>query len=227
MDGVRPWAIRTFGLSKRTAAGAPALRGISLGITPGEVCALLGPPGSGKSTLLRVLATACRADAGSFCLAGHLVTSYPWRRAPLQALRRCVGFLPEEPGHFSELTGTESLLLYAGAHGLARVDARVRTEILLDWAHLSPLAQRRVSAYSYAERRRLALAQALLHRPQVLLLDDPGRGQAPEFRQGLAHLIAQQAAAGTTVILAAPQAAGPEFVPCQRHLRLEGGRLLC
>lgn len=223
---MRPWAIRTFGLSKQSRTGAPALRGVSLGVARGEICALCGPPGSGKSTLLRVLATACRADAGSFCLAGHLVTSYPWRRAPLAAVRRAAGYLPAAPGHFTELTGAESLWLYARAHGLPAAEGRRRAGLLLEWARLSHLAQQPVGTYTDAQQRRLALVQALVHRPQVLLLDDPGQGQDPGFRQALGDLLAQWAAGGAAVLLAAATPTGPEFGACHRHLRLEGGRLV-
>lgn len=225
-NGAMEWAIRTFGLSKRSAAGTPALRGVSLAVAPGEVCALTGPAGSGKSTLLAVLATAVRADAGSFCLAGHRVTSYPGDRQPLAAVRRLVGYLPAEPGHFQELTGAESLWLYARAYGLSAAEARLRIDVLLAWAQLEPVARQRVATYPYPARRRLALAQALLHRPPVLLLDDPGRGQPPGFRQALAQFLEQQAGAGTAVLLAAGSTGGPELAACRRQLHLQGGCLV-
>lgn len=215
---MRTAGLHAVGLTKRFGA-VVALRRVGLRVAPGEILAITGPPQAGKSTLLRVLATDLRADAGSFCINGLLVTSFAGQRPPLAAVRRAVGYLPAEADHLQGLTGEEECLLFARCHGIPARRARPEVEALLDWAGLLPLARVPVRRYTYAERRRLALVQALLHRPPALLLDEPARGQPTGFAERLAARLAAEAAHGAAVVVTGIAPAGA------RRLEMEGGRV--
>lgn len=224
------WSVRTLGLTK-AFQGRPALQGLNLAIQPGEQVLIQGVPGAGKSTLLRLLATAARPDAGSFYLAGHRITSWSGHRQPLVAVRQAAGYLPDETGLMDELTGWEHGLLWARLHGLPYREARLRLRLLLDWAGLATLQGRAVRTYRYPERRRLGLIRALLHRPSVLLLEDPGRGQPPDFRERVSALLQRHSAAGGTVLLAVDlpegvQLSGPERLACTRRITLDRGQVV-
>lgn len=216
------------------------MRGVDLAVAPGEVVAVLGPPGAGKSTLLQVLATATRPDTGCVYVAGHLIAAWPGRRPASLAVRRAIGYLGEDPPPLPELTGWEAGRFWGELHGLHPTEVDRRLAELLAWAGLDPVARRPLAEWGYAERRRLGWVLALLHRPRVLILDNPGRGQPPQWRQALAQALARHAVAGGAAVLAldvppgsglAPVAvagrdlAAPELAACHRLLTMDGGKL--
>lgn len=203
--GDRRPAIAVTGLAKRFAVpgwrpGRPkmvvdALRGVELEVPAGSVHGIIGPNGSGKSTLLRVLATLVTADAGRAEVEGFDVVVDP------MAVRRRIGLSTgEERGVYWRLTARQNLEFAAALHHLDDVDARV--ELALVEVGLLDDADRAVSGFSQGMARRLGLARAMLHRPSVLLLDEPTRSLDPVARGEFhATALARREQEGVTVLL--------------------------
>jgi ABC-2 type transport system ATP-binding protein len=143
-------------------------RDVSLHVEPGEVFGLVGPNGAGKSLLLAVCATIVRPHAGSVRIAGLDA------RTRSTAVRRTIGFVPEQVGFNPRTTVREDLDFFAVAHGLARPDRRAAVDDGLRRWGLREVADEPMGGLSAGLARRVALARAWLHRPRVLLLDDPG-----------------------------------------------------
>ena len=168
--------------------GRWVFRDISLRIATGEVFGLTGPNGAGKSLLLGVCATLVRPDAGSVRIAETDV-----RRRP-DAVRRIIGFVPEEVGWDPRMTVREDLEFFATAHGLTRSARRAAVDDGLRRWGLREVAGEPMGRLSRGLARRVALARAWLHRPRVLLLDDPvagldGEGQATLWRELELHAL--------------------------------------
>jgi heme exporter protein A len=186
-------AVRAEGLVRRFA-GTPVLSGIDLVVAPGDVLALLGANGAGKTTLLRCLALLLRPNAGRLTLFG----TDAGRAGP--ALRRRIGWVGHESCCYPDLTGAENLALYAELFALASPARRVAASIT--WAGLDAAAHRPVRVYSRGMAQRLALARALLHEPELLLLDEPFTGLDPPGADALGARLAELAAGGCAVVLA-------------------------
>jgi heme exporter protein A len=186
-------AVRAEGLERRFA-GTPVLAGVDLVVAPGDVVALLGANGAGKTTLLRCLALLLRPSAGRLALFGTDATAAP------PALRRRLGWVGHESCCYADLTGAENLALYARLFGLC--DGPARVDEAIAWAGLEAAARRPVRVYSRGMAQRLALARALLHQPDLLLLDEPFTGLDPPGAEALATRLAALAAAGRAVVLA-------------------------
>jgi ABC-2 type transport system ATP-binding protein len=164
-------AIEATGLEKRYGE-VQALDGVDLTVEAGTVFGLLGPNGAGKSTTVRILTTLSTADAGSARVAGHDV-----KRDPLK-VRRAIGVVGQKHGCDMEATGRENLILQAELYGIA--DGRARAGEILERFELP--GDRQVKTYSGGMQRRLDVALGLIHRPQVLFLDEPTTGLDPEAR---------------------------------------------
>jgi ABC-2 type transport system ATP-binding protein len=153
-----------------------ALDGLSLAVPAGTIFALLGPNGAGKSTTVRILTTLSRPDAGAARVAGHDVLADP------AAVRRAIGCVGQRSGVDLEATGAENLILQGQIHGLRGRELAARVAELLDQFALADAGGRLVKTYSGGMQRRLDIALALVHRPQVLFLDEPTTGLDPEVR---------------------------------------------
>jgi ABC-2 type transport system ATP-binding protein len=153
-----------------------ALDGLSLAVPAGTIFALLGPNGAGKSTTVRILTTLSRPDAGAARVAGHDVLADP------AAVRRAIGCVGQRSGVDLEATGAENLILQGQIHGLRGRELAARVAELLDQFGLADAGGRLVKTYSGGMQRRLDIALALVHRPQVLFLDEPTTGLDPEVR---------------------------------------------
>ena len=194
-----------------------AVDGLSLSVAPGEVYGLLGPNGSGKSTTVKLLLGLLRCDGGTVRLLGREPHD-PQARAQL-------GYLPEESHLYRYLTGEESLALYARLGNLTGPEQRQRAEELLTSLKLQAARSRRVSEYSKGMRRRLGLAQALLHDPGLLILDEPTSGLDPAGRRAFKDLIRALADRGRAVLLCSHLLAEVEDV-CDRIGIIDHGRLV-
>src|SRR3954467_1784778 len=169
-----PHAIEATSLTKEYPGGARALDGLDLAVEEGAVYALLGPNGAGKSTTVRILTTLARPDSGSARVAGCDVLREP------DAVRAAIGVVGQKSGVDVEATGRENLALHAKLHGLS--DGAARADALLRDFDLADAADRLVKTWSGGMQRRLDLAMGLVHRPQILFLDEPTTGLDPEVR---------------------------------------------
>jgi len=177
---------------KRRFGAAPVLRGVDLVVGRGECVAMFGPNGAGKSTLLRTLAGLLRADSGTVRLFGHALPADG-------ALRRRVGYLGHDAFLYRDLDARENLDYYGRLYG---VKDRARAEKLLADVGLSHTGERRVAGFSRGMQQRLGLARALLHEPELLLLDEPLTGLDPEGASLLTGILRGLAAGGVTVMMA-------------------------
>ena len=172
-----------------------AVDGLDLEVTAGEIYGFLGPNGAGKTTLVRILTTLLRPTSGSAFVAGYDVV------AEADAVRRSIGVALQEAAIDPLMTGRELLEMQGALHGLRRKEARARAVSLLERVGLTQAADRRVGGYSGGMRRRLDLALALVHRPEVLFLDEPTTGLDPTSRAALWGEVRSLNDEGTTVFL--------------------------
>jgi len=173
-----------------------AVDDVSLDIRPGEVFGLLGPNGAGKTTAMRVLTTLLPPTAGSVSVFGVDVAERPMQ------VRRLLGFVPQQLSADAALTGRENVALFARLFDVPRRRRREVVSEMLDAVGMSDAADRLVSTYSGGMVRRLELAQALVNRPRLLVLDEPTIGLDPIARQGVWARIAElRAGTGMTVLL--------------------------
>ncbi|MFF4834431.1 ATP-binding cassette domain-containing protein [Streptomyces sp. NPDC001315] len=179
MSSTRAPAVEARQLIKTYAGDVTALSGMDVTVEPGTVFGLLGPNGAGKSTTVKILTTLARPDSGSATVAGHDVLRHPDR------VRRAIGVVAQSSGADPVATGRENLQLQGRLYGLrgAALDARV--DELLDRFSLADAARRQVKGYSGGMRRRLDVALGLVHRPEVLFLDEPTTGLDPEARTAM------------------------------------------
>jgi ABC-2 type transport system ATP-binding protein len=172
-----------------------AVKGVDLGVDEGEVFGFLGPNGAGKSTTVRMLTTLTTITSGTASVAGVDVAADP------DAARRGIGVALQEAGLDPRQTGRELLVLQARLFGSSAADAADRAQRLLELVDLVEAADRRIKGYSGGMKRRLDLASALVHRPQVLFLDEPTTGLDPASRLSVWDEVRRISAEGTTVFL--------------------------
>ncbi len=170
-----------------------AVRHLDLRIEPGEVYGLLGPNGSGKSTTLKIILGLVSPTRGRTEIFG--------RDSSLVESREAVGFLPENPYFYKYLTGKETLRFFGKLCGLSGSRLRERADQLLDLVGLTNARDRRLSTYSKGMLQRIGLAQALIHEPKLLVLDEPTAGVDPAGSRDIRNLIVDLKRRGITVLL--------------------------
>jgi ABC-2 type transport system ATP-binding protein len=188
-------AVAVERLVREFKGGIRAVDELDLRVEPGEIYGFLGPNGAGKTTTVRILTTLLRPTAGIARVAGHDVLH------EADAVRRSIGVALQEAAIDPLMTGRELLRMQGALHGLKGPDARDRGEVLLDRVGLVDAADRRVGGYSGGMRRRLDLALALVHRPEVLFLDEPTTGLDITSRTALWREVRALNDDGTTVFL--------------------------
>ncbi len=171
-----------------------ALAGIDLDVAAGEIVGLLGPNGAGKTTLVSILAGLRQADAGRVTIGGIDALAHPHRA------RRLLGLAPQETGIYPTLTCRENLRFFAELTGLRRRELRRAVDSVAEALQLTDLLDRRAQQLSGGERRRLHTALALVHRPPLVLLDEPTTGADVRTRARLLQLVEELASAGSAVV---------------------------
>ena len=215
-------AIELRGLVKDFAVG---LRGVKLRavdqldlrIAAGQIYGLLGPNGSGKSTTIKLILGLLEPTAGEcriFGVPGGRVES-----------RRAVGYLPESPYFYRHLTGRELVRFYARICGLGDPSLSARLDEVIGWVGLTEAADRRVGTYSKGMLQRIGLAQALVHDPRLVILDEPTAGVDPLGAAAMCELILQLKARGKTVLITSHLLGQMEDI-CDRVAILDRGHLI-
>jgi len=162
-----------------------AIDNLTMTVEPGSIFGFLGPNGAGKTTTLRILTGLAKPTSGSAQIAGVNLS------ADARNLTRHIGFLPEEPVFYTWMTPSEFLDYIGRLHGLSVSDRTARVKELLQLVNLTEAGKRRIGGFSRGMRQRLGLAAALVHRPEVLLLDEPVSALDPAGRKDVLELIEQ------------------------------------
>jgi ABC-2 type transport system ATP-binding protein len=190
-----PPALQITDLVKRYPTGTEALKGVSLDIAPGEFFGLLGPNGAGKSTLIHCTTGLAQPTSGDIRIFGHDAIDH------YKEARIAVGLAPQELNIDWFLTVEETLDYHGGYFGMPKSERRERTKELLAEFSLTDKAKDRTRTLSGGMKRRLVLARALMHRPRLLILDEPTAGVDVELRLELWHYVQRINTEGTTILL--------------------------
>jgi len=186
--------VRTDGLVKRYD-GTLAVAGIDLAVEPGEIFGLVGPNGAGKTTTMRILATLLRPSSGDAEIAGWSVTRNP------DEVRRVLGFMPDVFGVYDDMKVWEYLDFFARCYGIPPAGRRRMIGDLLELVDLADKREAYVQTLSRGMQQRLCLAHALVHDPQILLLDEPASGLDPRARVELRELLRELRSLGKTILI--------------------------
>jgi ABC-2 type transport system ATP-binding protein len=186
--------VHASGLVKRYD-GTLAVAGVDLSIAPGEIFGLVGPNGAGKTTTLRILATLLRPTLGEAFVAGHSVTRNP------DDVRRVLGFMPDSFGVYDDMKVWEYLDFFARCFGIGPAKRKRMIGDLLELVDLADKRDAYVQTLSRGMQQRLCLAHALVHDPEVLILDEPASGLDPRARVELRELLRELRALGKTILI--------------------------
>jgi ABC-2 type transport system ATP-binding protein len=186
-------AIEAGGLVKRFGA-ITALDGFDLDVAAGEIVGLVGHNGAGKTTFARAVSGLLRPDEGTTTVLGLDVALHP------RAVRSRLGVAPQEIALYPTATARENLTLFAGLAGLRSAETRRRVDAISDQMALSDILDRRVRDLSGGQQRRVQAATAMVHRPDVLLLDEPTVGADPLTREALLAVVRKAADEGAAIV---------------------------
>src|SRR4051812_40521830 len=219
MNSMSTQAIEARALTRTFKGGVEAVRSIDLSVATGEVFGFLGPNGAGKTTTVRLLCTLLPPSGGSATVAGIDVV------ADAAAVRRRIGVALQEIGLDPVVSGRELLELQCGLYGITGEAARERTTELLELVGLTDAADRRTKTYSGGMKRRLDLASALVHSPEVLFLDEPTTGLDPASRITVWEEVRRINERGTTVFLTTQYLEEADQL-CGRLAIIDDGRIV-
>ena len=217
-DDVRPALVRLAGIDVDYGEFT-AVDDVHLRLPPGEIFGLLGPNGAGKTTLFRVLATLMRPTRGEAWIGGREIHSDP------HGVRSLMTYMPDLAPMPSDLRSVEYLRFFAEAHGLRGRHRDRRVDQCLDLVSLGDQRKQICNRLSLGMRQRLALARSILHRPKILILDEPASGLDPVSRVELKTVLKRQAAAGATVIISSHVMAEIEHL-CTSLGLMQNGKLV-
>jgi ABC-2 type transport system ATP-binding protein len=219
-DANAPWpaAIRLESVTKKFGSAPPALDSITAAIRGGEITGLVGPDGAGKTTLIRLMTGLMLPDAGTIEVLGHDT------RTDAVRIHASIGYMPQRFGLYEDLSIQENLDLYADLRGLAKAERPAVYDELLNFTDLKRFTARLAGNLSGGMKQKLGLACALLKRPRLLLLDEPGVGVDPISRRDLWKMVEALTAEGIGVLWSTAYL--DEAEACDRVLLLSQGKLL-
>ena len=209
--------VAVTGLTREFGA-VTAVRDLSFSVERGELFGIVGPDGAGKTTLLRMLAGVLRPTAGDALINGVSVARDPER------VKHELAYMSQRFGLYTDLTELENITFYADLYRVPRQERSARLEALWGFSGLSPFQNRLAGALSGGMKQKLGLCCALIHRPPLLLLDEPTFGVDPISRRDLWLIVHDMVHAGTTVIVSTAYL--DEAERCDRVLLLHNGRAL-
>jgi ABC-2 type transport system ATP-binding protein len=210
--------LRCSGL-RRTFGELVAVDSLSFQIAVGETYGLLGPNGAGKTTCISMVAGILRRDAGDISICGEPMTD-----ASVSVKRR-IGYVPQDIAVYPDLTGRENLRFFAGLYGLTGLPSRARVDEVLDLVGLRERARDKVSEYSGGMKRRINIAIGLLHKPDLLILDEPTVGVDPQSRNAILASVEGLSAQGMAVLYTTHYMEEAERL-CDRIGIIDLGRLI-
>lgn len=215
MSAVTEHAVEVRGVRKAFAA-TRALDDVTFDVAAGSIFGLIGPDGAGKTTLFRVLTTLLLADAGEARVLGLDVVRDRWD------VRRRVGYMPGRFSLYADLSVAENLRFFASVFGTTPEEGRATIAPI--YSQIEPFRDRRAGALSGGMKQKLALSCALVHRPEILLLDEPTTGVDAVSRREFWELLAELRATGLTIVVSTPYM--DEAARCDRVALMQGGRIL-
>ena len=211
-------AIRVKNLAKRFE-NVEAVSDITFDVEKGELFGFLGPNGAGKTTTINVLTGLARPDTGSIHIGGIDCTAHP------RAAQHLVGVVPDESNLYPELTGFENLCFCAALYGLRKKERQDKARRLLDVFDLTQAKDRKFAGYSKGMKRKLTVAAGIIHKPEILFLDEPTTGIDVASARQLRQLIADLHRNGTTIFLTTHYIEEAERL-CERIAFIVAGRIV-
>jgi ABC-2 type transport system ATP-binding protein len=199
--------------------GITAVGGISFEVRRGELFGFLGPNGAGKTTTINMLIGLARPDAGTIRIAGLDCTRNP------KAAQHLIGIVPDESNLYPELSGFDNLCFCAALYGMPKQERQARARELLETFSLTEAGQRKFAGYSKGMRRKLTIAAGIIHRPQILFLDEPTSGIDVASARQIRQLVADLHRSGTTIFLTTHYIEEAERL-CERIAFIVNGRIV-
>jgi ABC-2 type transport system ATP-binding protein len=213
------WVIDTHDLTKRFK-NVTAVDGLNLSIQRGEIFGLLGPDGAGKTTTIRMLCAIMDPSEGSARVAGFDTVKEP------EEIKKRIGYMPQQFSLYGDLTVVENLVFFADVFQVERQEREERTRALLDFARLTEFTGRRAAHLSGGMQKKLALACTLIHRPEIIFLDEPTTGVDPVSRREFWDILTGLHLEGVTLFVSTPYM--DEAERCSRAaLMFEGNIIVC
>lgn len=210
--------VEAQGLVKRFGESA-AVDGVSFGVEEGEIFGLLGPNGAGKTTTISMVSCLLEPTEGDALVAGHSV------RTEASAVKAVLGVVPQEIALYDTLTAAENLRFWGAMYGLSGPALKSAVAEALDVAGLADRAKERIETYSGGMKRRINIAAGILHKPKVLLMDEPTVGIDPQSRNHILETVKELNRAGMTVVYTSHYMEEVEFL-CDRVGIVDHGRLI-
>jgi len=186
--------LRLEGLSKRYGR-LVALAGVSLEVAPGEIFGFLGPNGAGKTTTIKIITGLMRPSEGKVYIAGIDITSEPVKA------KRLIGYIPETPFLYQKLTGREFLSFICSIYEIDKAEATRRMQYFIDLFEMEDWIDELIEGYSHGMRQRLVMSASLIHRPSLLVVDEPLVGLDPRGARLIKGIFREQAQRGTAIFL--------------------------
>jgi ABC-2 type transport system ATP-binding protein len=212
-------AVLTVTNARKQFGQTQALDGAAVALRPGEWLGLLGPNGAGKTTLIRAIAGRVKLDAGEITLLGQRISANGEQAA---AARRQLGIVPQDIALYPLLTARENLQVFGELHGVTGDELGQRVEWALQWTGLADRANHLSKTFSGGMKRRLNIACGVLHKPSVVLLDEPTVGVDPQSRQRIWEMLAQLRDEGASLLLTTHQLDEAQHV-CERIAIIDHG----